>query len=64
MVLPEDDALREMSELGETQLAESIKEAAPEIPNGGLKAWSQVGGSFFLILNTWYGTQAYLVRDI
>jgi hypothetical protein len=25
-----------------------------EIPNGGLKAWLQVLGSFLLFLNTWY----------
>jgi hypothetical protein len=30
--------------------------AAPAVgppPNGGLKAWSQVVGAFFLMVNTW-----------
>ena len=30
------------------------KENAPEIPNGGLKAWSQVAGCFFITFNTWF----------
>lgn len=25
------------------------------IPNGGFKAWLQVGGTFFVFFNTWYG---------
>jgi len=25
----------------------------PDIPNGGLQAWSQVAGSFFLFFNSW-----------
>jgi hypothetical protein len=27
--------------------------SAPPPPNGGLKAWLQVVGSFLLVLNTW-----------
>ena len=34
----------------QTELA---KDATPEIPNGGLKAWLQVVGCFFLTFNTW-----------
>jgi hypothetical protein len=26
------------------------------IPNGGLKAWLQVAGTFFVFFNTWYET--------
>lgn len=27
--------------------------SVPPPPNGGLKAWLQVAGSFLLVLNTW-----------
>jgi len=29
------------------------------VPNGGLKAWLQVLGAFFLMFNTWYVTDEY-----
>ena len=32
-----------------------------EIPNGGVKAWLQVLGSFFLFFNTWYGLINHLI---
>lgn len=37
----------------ETQPAPAKPDPASEIPNGGLKAWLQVLGSFLLFLNTW-----------
>ena len=31
------------------------------VPNGGLKAWLQVAGAFFLSFNTWYVSDHCLV---
>ena len=35
-----------------------------EIPNGGLKAWLQVLGSFMVFLNTWYPSLLHFVQLI
>lgn len=40
-------------------IAEELPQVAPnplaDIPNGGVVAWLQVVGSFFLFFNSWYG---------
>ena len=55
---------------GDSHGADAEKAAAPAqaetkdihnvsaVPNGGLKAWLQVAGSFFLAFNTWCALQA------
>lgn len=50
----EDKSLGEESEI----IAEEPPQVAPnphgDIPNGGVVAWLQVLGSFFLFFNSWY----------
>ena len=54
----EEDSLSRKSESGEDGDVENIPPSAPDfnkdIPNGGLTAWLQVIGSFFLFFNTWF----------
>jgi hypothetical protein len=54
----EEDSLSRKSESGEDGYVENIPASAPDfnkdIPNGGLTAWLQVLGSFFLFFNTWF----------
>lgn len=38
----------------EPPVVPQVQNVFPEIPNGGLQAWLQVAGSFFLVFNTWY----------
>jgi hypothetical protein len=57
----DDEKLEEGSPESPSDSAESLQtEALPpptynnEIPNGGLIAWLQVLGSFFMFMNSWY----------
>lgn len=63
MALPlnDPDAVREKGSLegsGQVTPVDKPEQAPPipanEPPNGGLRAWLQVVGSFFLFFNTWY----------
>lgn len=38
----------------ESDISSNAQDAPSPVPNGGIVAWLQVMGSFFLFLNTWY----------
>lgn len=45
------------------QEGDNEKKSDP-IPNGGLLAWTQVAGSFFLMFNTWYVVTEFLSHTV
>ena len=47
-----DAVLEEAKEPSETKEKANVNNT-DAVPNGGLKAWLQVAGSFFLTFNTW-----------
>lgn len=48
-----DDSIKASSDETETAIEPTPTSVNNEIPNGGLTAWLQVVGSFFLFLNCW-----------
>jgi len=47
-----ETALEEGNEKAETKEKANVHNT-DTVPNGGLNAWTQVAGSFFLVFNTW-----------
>lgn len=60
MVFSPDSTNSSYPELKDEESPPQLK-SADGIPNGGLRAWLQVLGSFMVFLNTWY---AFLAHSI
>lgn len=58
--LPEDATPNSVADERAESPMQKPTTAPPPPPNGGLLAWSQVAGAFFLYFNTWYAASAGL----
>jgi len=51
---PPEEELSSDENIGTSQEVETSDQMIEKIPNGGLDAWLQVLGSFFLFFNSWF----------